>query len=166
MGRIIEFITINVATRDLDGTLAKWRALGLGNLPPAHMPLPPAEITDVTVPIGASGAVSVIAPTGPASPVQRFLDKRGEGAYSIAVRVDSLAEVMPEWRAAGMQWVLPEPYEFPPGTPAGRYLPERLRANWVKPNRNSIALWKSCGHVWVKIILSLWKWKNIYPFCS
>jgi methylmalonyl-CoA/ethylmalonyl-CoA epimerase len=133
MGRIIEFITINLATRDLDGTLAKWRAIGLSNLSPAHMPLPPAEITDVTLPLGPSGAVSVIAPASPTSPVQRFLDKRGNGAYSIAVRVDSLAEVMNEWTAAGMQWVLPVPYEFPPGTPAGRFLPERLKANWVKP---------------------------------
>ncbi len=133
MGSIIEFITINVATHDLDGTLAKWRAIGLATLPPAHMPLPPAEITDVTLPLGPSGAISVIAPTSPASPVQRFLDKRGSGAYSIAVRVDNLTEVMHEWSNAGVQWVLSEPYEFPSGTPAGRYLPERLRANWVKP---------------------------------
>ena len=33
----------------------------------------------------------------------------------------------------GEQWVLPEPYEFPPGNAAGRYRPERLKANWVKP---------------------------------
>jgi hypothetical protein len=133
MGKIIEFITVNVATRDLDGTLARWRAIGLSNLPPADMPSPPAEITDVTLPLGPLGAVSVIAPTGPGSPVQRFLDKRGDGAYSIAVRVDSLAEVMREWSAAGMEWVLPAPYDFPLGTPAGRYLPECLRVNWIKP---------------------------------
>ena len=133
MGKILEFITVNVATGDAEGTLAKWRAMGLSTLPPVHMPEPPAEITDVTLPLGPSGAVSVISPTGPGSPVQRFLDKRGEGAYSIAVRVDSLAEIMPEWAAAGLQWVLPQPYEFPPGNPAGRYRPERLKANWVRP---------------------------------
>jgi hypothetical protein len=133
MGKIIELITINIATGDLDGALAKWRALGLSSLPPAHMPAPPAEITDVTLPLGASGAVSVIAPTGPGSPVQRFLDKRGDGAYSLAVRVDCLDEVMRAWSAAGMQWALPAPYDFPPGTPAGRYLPEGLKANWLKP---------------------------------
>jgi hypothetical protein len=132
MGKILEFITINVATFDSDGTLAKWQAMGLSTLPAVHMPEPPAEITDVTLPLGA-GAVSVISPTGPGSPVQRFLEKRGEGAYSIAVRVDDLAEVMQEWAAAGLQWVLPAPYEFPPGNAAGRYVPERLKANWVKP---------------------------------
>src|SRR5689334_9412807 len=134
MGKILELLTVNVATPDLEGTLAKWRKLGLTTLPPAHMPQPPIEITDVTMPLGSSGAISVIAPTGPGSAVQRFLQKRGAGAYSIAVRVDSLSEVMAEWAAAGIEWVLPEPQQLPPGTPAGRYSPERLRINWVKPS--------------------------------
>jgi 4-hydroxyphenylpyruvate dioxygenase-like putative hemolysin len=86
------------------------------------------------MPLGPLGAISVIAPTGPGSAVQRFLQKRGAGAYSIAVRVDSLAEVMQEWAAADIEWVLPEPQQLPPNTPAGRYLPERLRINWVKPS--------------------------------
>ena len=108
--------------------------MGLATLPPAHMPEPPAEITDVTVPIGQTGAVSVIAATGDGSPVKRFLDRRGQGPYSIAVRVDSLADAMTEWAQAGIEWVLPEPYVFPPGSPAARYLPEKLMANWVKPS--------------------------------
>jgi len=134
MGKILEFLTVNVATPDLEGTLSKWRKLGLTTLAPAHMPQPPIEITDVTMPIGPSGAVSVIAPTGPGSALNRFLAKRGAGAYSIAVRVDSLPEVMKEWAEAGVEWVLPEPQELPPGTPAARYKPEKLRINWVKPS--------------------------------
>ncbi|MBV9521615.1 MAG: VOC family protein [Alphaproteobacteria bacterium] len=133
MGRILEFITVNVATGNLDAMLEKWRKIGLASLPPARMPEPPVEITDVTLPVGAAGAISLIAPTGPGSPVQRFLDRRGAGAYSIAVRVDNLAEVMEEWKAAGIEWVLPAPQMLPPGTPAARYRPERLKVNWVKP---------------------------------
>lgn len=133
MGKIIELLTVNVAAADSDAAVAKYRAMGLAALPPSHMPEPPAEITDVTLPIGEQGAVSVISATGPGSPVTRFIEKRGEGVYSIAVRVDSLDEVMTEWAAAGMQWVLPEPYEFPGGNPAARYVPEKLRVNWVKP---------------------------------
>jgi hypothetical protein len=134
MGKIVEFLTVNVATPDLEGTLAKWRKLGLATLPAAHMPQPPIEITDVTMPLGSLGAISVIAPTGPGSALTRFLAKRGAGAYSIAVRVDSLPEVMKEWSEAGIEWVLPEPQELPPGTPAARYMPEKLRINWVKPS--------------------------------
>ena len=134
MGRILELITVNVAARDPDATLDKYRAMGLSPLSPSHMPEPPAEITDVTLPIGSEGAISVIAATGPGSPVARFLEKRGEGIYSIAVRVDSLAEVMAEWSAAGIDWVLAEPYEFTAAHPAARYVPEGLKVNWVKPS--------------------------------
>ncbi|MBT5414808.1 MAG: hypothetical protein HOH66_17000 [Rhodospirillaceae bacterium] len=134
MGKILEFLTVNVATADIDGALGKFRAMGLETLPPAHMPEPPAEITDVTLPIGPMGSISVIAATGPGSPVKRFIDKRGEGIYSIAVRVDSLAEVMEEWAAAGLQWVLPEPYVFDRENPAARYVVEQLKVNWVKPS--------------------------------
>ena len=134
MGRIIEFLTLNIATDDLDAASAKWRGLGLVDLPLAHMPEPPVEIDDVTLPLGDSGAVSLIAPTGPGSPVRRFLDRRGPGAFSLAVRVDSLSEVMREWQAAGVEWVLPAPQPLPPGTPAALYKPERLKVNWVKPS--------------------------------
>lgn len=134
MGKILEFLTVNVAVENADAAAAKYKAMGLAALPAFPMPEPPAEIVDVTIPIGPIGAVSLIAPTGPGSPVRRFLEKRGQGVYSIAVRVDSLDEVMAEWSAAGMTWVLREPFEFASGNPAARYVPERLRVNWVKPS--------------------------------
>lgn len=134
MGKILEFLTVNVAVSDIDVAAAKYKAIGLPALPPFRMPAPPAEIVDVSIPVGPMGAVSLISPLGPGSPVKRFLDKRGEGVYSIAVRVDSLDEVMAEWSAIGMAWVLPEPYEFDSGNPAARYIPEKLRVNWVKPS--------------------------------
>lgn len=131
MARIVEFLTVNVASRDAKAGAAALARLGLGQLPPSVMPQKPAEITDVTVPIGDAGAISVISPTAPTSVVQRFLDRRGEGLYSIAVRVDDLDGAMREWE--GIEWVLDHPYRFPPGTPAARYAPEILRANWIKP---------------------------------
>lgn len=131
MARILEFLTINVAVRDLEEGAEKYRRMGLAPHPPNRMPDPPAEITDVSVPLGEFGAISLISPTSESSPVAPFLAKRGEGAYSVAVRVDDLAEAMQEW--SHLDWVLPEPYAFPPGTPAVGYLPDRLLANWVKP---------------------------------
>jgi hypothetical protein len=132
MARILELLTVNVAARDAEQTVAKYRSLGLPSLPAFPMPEPPAEIVDVSLPIGEQGAISVIAPTGPGSPVQRFIERRGEGVYSIAVRVDDLDAAMRDWK--GMQWVLDKPYEFKSGNPAARYVPERLRVNWIKPS--------------------------------
>ena len=136
MAKIVEFITINVAVKDLDAAVARYKAMGLPAHAPMHMPEPPASITDVTFPMGKEGSVSIIAATDEKSPVARFIEKRGEGAYSICLRTDNLRELMKEWAALGMQWVLPEPYEFPAGNQAGRYMPEKLLANWVKPGSN------------------------------
>ena len=118
MARILEFLTINLAVSDLDQVVDKYRAMGLKPHPPNHMPDPPAQITDVSVPLGLRSATfpSSRRPIPP-STVARFIEKRGEGAYSIALRVDNLTEIMEEWSAAGIEWILPKPYEFPPGTP-------------------------------------------------
>lgn len=132
MAKILEFLTVNIAARDGSSVAAKYRSFGLSALPAFPMPDPPAEIVDVTLPIGEQGAVSIISPTGPGSPVQRFIDRKGEGVYSIAVRVDDLEAAMKEW--PDVQWVLPKPYEFSSGNPAARYVPEKLRVNWIKPS--------------------------------
>ena len=133
MAKIIEYITVNYAVSDHDAAVAKFRALGLSSIAPNVMPDPPAQIVDVTFPLGDQGALSIIAPTDPSSTVQKFLERRGEGALSFAVRVDDLDAIMTEWAARGIEWVLPEPYVFPPGTAAARYKVETLKANWVRP---------------------------------
>ena len=141
MARIIEFLTVNAAVRDLDAAAARYRKMGLHPHAPNRMPEPPAEITDVSVPLGEVGAISLISPTAETSPVASFLAKRGEGIYSVAVRVDDLTAAMAEWDH--LEWVLPEPYVFPEGTPAVDNMPERLLANWVKP--------KSLGGVMLEV---------------
>jgi hypothetical protein len=132
MARILELLTVNVAASNGTETAAKYCGLGLPALPAFPMPDPPAEIIDISLPVGEQGAISVISPTGPNSPVQRFIDKRGEGVYSIAVRVDDLDAAMKEW--PGVKWVLDKPYEFGSGNPAARYMPEKLRVNWIRPS--------------------------------
>src|SRR5688572_21086078 len=111
MGKILELLTVDIAVRDIDEAVNKYRRMGLPTLPPHHMPEAPIQITDVTVPMGSSGAISLVSPTADASQVKKFIDRRGEGLYAIAVRVDNLKEVMSEWSAAGVNWVLPEPLE-------------------------------------------------------
>ena len=39
---------------------------------------------------------------------------------------------MQEW--PGVSWVLDKPYEFESGNPAARYVPDKLRVNWIKPS--------------------------------
>ena len=133
MAQIIEFLTINVAVGDIDAAVGRYKALGFAPHPPNNMPDPPAQITDVSIPMGSVGHVSVIAGTDPDSMVAKWVEKRGEGMYSVAVRTDDLKGLMEEWTKAGVEWVLPEPYEFPPETPCVQYVAEKTIVNWVKP---------------------------------
>jgi len=132
VGKILELLTVNIAVDSLDRTVPLYEHLGLEHVPPEVMADPPAEITDVSFPFPQGGAVSLIEPTSETSPVARFLERRGPGVYSVAVRVDNLLEVMEEWRVRGLEWVLDEPYVFVDGG-AVQYRVERLLMNWIKP---------------------------------
>tara|TARA_Y100000588_G_scaffold211759_1_gene225895 strand:- start:831 stop:1298 length:468 start_codon:yes stop_codon:yes gene_type:complete len=150
MACILEYITVNYAVVDQNEAVAKFSALGLTALGPNVMPEPPAQIRDITFPMGRQGAISLVAPTDKSSTVQKFLDRRGEGTFSLAVRVDNISEAMSEWPAYGIEWVLAKPYEFPPGTAAARYRVEKLKANWIKPgslNGLLMECFEFCGNV-------------------
>ncbi len=132
MAKILELLTVNIAVESLDESIPKYEALGIRHVEPEHMPEPPAEITDVSFPLPA-GALSLIAATAPSSPVARFLERRGPGVYSIAVRVDDIREAMREWGERGMEWVLDEPAVLEDAA-AVQHRVERLLMNWVKPS--------------------------------
>jgi methylmalonyl-CoA/ethylmalonyl-CoA epimerase len=132
MVAILELLTVNIAVDDLDEAVSRYENLGISHVPPEVMVEPPASITDVSFPLPGGSALSLIHPTDAASPVRRFLDRKGPGVYSVAVRVDDLRGAMREWGAKGFEWVLEEPHVIPDGG-AVEYRVERLLMNWVKP---------------------------------
>lgn len=133
MATITEFLTVNIAVESLTDAIPQYQAMGIAHLPPAQWPEPPIEMTDVTFEVPpAPAAFSLIEPWEGAGPVGKFIEKRGPGVYSIAVRVDSLQEAMRAWAEAGMEWVLDTPADVPGGR-AARYVADRVTVNWVKP---------------------------------
>jgi hypothetical protein len=132
MARILEFLTVNIAVESLDKSIPRYQALGLSHITPAEWPEPPIQMTDVTFEVPPTAAFSLIEPWKGEGPVASFINKRGPGVYSIAVRVDSLEEAMREWSAAGLTWVLDTPAEVPGGR-AARYVADRVTVNWVHP---------------------------------
>ncbi|MGO4384724.1 VOC family protein [Specibacter sp. RAF43] len=133
MAKITEFLTVNIAVESLAHSIPQYEALGLGHLPAAPWPEPPIEMTDVTFEIPPTpAALSLIEPWKGGGAVGKFIEKRGPGVYSIAVRVDDLEAAMRDWSAAGMEWVMEVPAEVPEGR-AARYVADRVTVNWVKP---------------------------------
>ncbi len=92
---------IGVAVSDLDAALAFYRdVLGLEPHPPETAD--GAEI--VSLSFGES-AVELLTSTDPASPITKFLAKRGPGIHHICYRVPDLDAALSACRAAGYQLI-------------------------------------------------------------
>ena len=127
---ILKIGTINVAVRD---AMAAGRLFGDLGLPTrqaelVRLPDPPARISYLQSPVGES-SLSFVEPADPESPVARFLERRGEGLFSLSIEVRGLEALMAAWRGRGVEWVLDAPMRFAPAP--GR--PEGGAANWTRP---------------------------------
>jgi methylmalonyl-CoA epimerase len=49
--------------------------------------------------------IELLEPTGPDSPIEKFMSKRGEGIHHIAVRVDDIEQALERLKAAGVRLV-------------------------------------------------------------
>jgi methylmalonyl-CoA epimerase len=90
---------IGIAVKNLDDALKFYRdVLGLkASLPQV---LEEQQVKVVFLPVGES-KLELLEPTGPESPVARFLDTRGEGIHHLAVQVDDIDSRLLEVKAAG-----------------------------------------------------------------
>jgi methylmalonyl-CoA epimerase len=53
--------------------------------------------------------IELLEPTRPDSPIEKFMNKRGEGIHHIAVRVDDIEESLRQLKAAGIRLIDEEP---------------------------------------------------------
>jgi methylmalonyl-CoA epimerase len=53
--------------------------------------------------------IELLEPTGPESPIQKFMTKRGEGIHHIAITVDDIDKALKQLKAAGVRLVDDEP---------------------------------------------------------
>ena len=56
------------------------------------------------LPMGES-RIELLEPTTPASPIEKFMAKRGEGIHHIAVRVENIEEALERFKAAGARLI-------------------------------------------------------------
>jgi methylmalonyl-CoA epimerase len=49
--------------------------------------------------------IELLEPTRPDSPIEKFMNKRGEGIHHIAVRVDDIEESLQQLKAAGIRLI-------------------------------------------------------------
>ena len=90
---------IGIAVEDLEKALAFYRdVLGLDASPP-HV-VEEQKVKAVFLPLGET-KLEFLEPTGPDSPVAKFLRERGEGVHHIAVTVTDIQAKLEEIEKAG-----------------------------------------------------------------
>lgn len=132
MGKILEIREISFAVKDFNRVYEKFKKMGFSMTPVHEDPQPPIQAKWTSMPIGSS-SLSFMSSIEDGSPIDRFLQKRGEGLFSFTLLVDNIEEIMEKWSEAGVQWVLEKPIEVRNGYSVGQRIPV-LRGNWTRPS--------------------------------
>lgn len=130
---IIEVREISIAVKDAEKATDTFHRLGFS----------PSKIwTDETPIIEATGAsmrlpntnIGVMASLGANTPISKFIEKRGEGFFSITLLVTRIEDVMEKWSAEGVKFVLDTPLEERDYLNVGRVVIPVMRVNWTRPS--------------------------------
>lgn len=96
---------IGIAVKELEETVERFRALGLKEAARGIV-----EEFQVAVSMVSAGEVKLefLQPLGE-GPIQRFLEKRGEGLHHVAFSVENLEQALAELKAHGVKLVDEKP---------------------------------------------------------
>ena len=98
---------IGIATRDIEEALKFWRdALGLEV---KHTETVEEQGVNVAMLPAGEPRVELLEPTGPSSPVAKFLEKRGPGIHHVAVRVEDIRASLARLKREGARLIDEEP---------------------------------------------------------
>jgi methylmalonyl-CoA epimerase len=94
---------IGVAVDDLDAAIERYRALFDATLEHRER-VEEQGVEAASLHVGGS-RVELLAPTGPDTPVGKFLAKRGPGMHHVAFEVDDVAAELDRLKAEGVQLI-------------------------------------------------------------
>ncbi len=98
---------IGIATRGIEESLGFWER-GLG-LEVKHTETVEEQGVRVAMLPAGEPRVELLEPTGPDTPVAKFLEKRGPGIHHVAVRVPDIRAALSRLKAVGARLIDEEP---------------------------------------------------------
>ena len=114
--RVLRVDHIAVAVRDLERSLGLWEVLMGTEASPVET-LPERGVRVARIAPAGGGAVELVSPLGQGSPLDGFLEKKGEGLHHICLEVDDIEAAMAELKARGFELLQDRPV---PGAEASR----------------------------------------------
>jgi methylmalonyl-CoA/ethylmalonyl-CoA epimerase len=98
---------IGIAVKSLDESLRLYQE-GLGLSLHGRETVESDQVSVALLPVGDT-EVELLEPTGPESPIARFIEKRGEGIHHVAFEVDDIVEALSVLRDQGFRLIDEEP---------------------------------------------------------
>lgn len=99
---------IGIAVRRLEEGLQFYQALGLTCS--GRETVSSQQVDVAFLEVGES-RVELLEPTGPESPIARFLEKRGEGVHHVCLRVDDLEAQLERLKSSGVRLINSSPVD-------------------------------------------------------
>lgn len=98
---------VGIAVTDLPAALAFYRdALGLEIEAPEDVPT--QRVRAHVIPVG-EGALELLEPTAPDSPIARYNEKRGPGLHHITLRVENISAALSQLKSRGVRLIDEQP---------------------------------------------------------
>ncbi len=95
---------VGIAVRDLEAAKARYALLGYVLEAEGEVPAQGVRVAMLAAKEG-SPRIELLTPTGPETPVGRFLEKRGEGLHHLAFAVTDVAAALAGFKAQGLPLV-------------------------------------------------------------
>lgn len=130
---IIEVREISIAVKDAEAAAKTFARLGFNPSPIWTDPTPLIEATGASMAL-PNTHMGIMASLGKNTPISRFIEKRGEGFFSITLLVTKIEDVMAKWKAEGVAFVIEKPLEFRDYINVGRVKIPLMRVNWTRPS--------------------------------
>ncbi|MFL5798832.1 MAG: methylmalonyl-CoA epimerase [Actinomycetota bacterium] len=92
---------VGIAVRDLEAAVEHYRMV-LGAEPVHRVVMESDGVQEALFAVGGS-FVQLLAPTGPDTPVGRFLERKGEGVHHVGYRVPDVAAALEHLRVHGVR---------------------------------------------------------------
>jgi methylmalonyl-CoA/ethylmalonyl-CoA epimerase len=93
---------IGIAVSSLEEGLGFYEALGLACVGRETVASQQVEVAFIEV---GESRIELLEPTGPRSPIARFLEKRGQGIHHVCLQVNDLESRLAELKAAGIRLI-------------------------------------------------------------
>jgi methylmalonyl-CoA/ethylmalonyl-CoA epimerase len=117
---------LGIAVKDLEESLRRWKELFGAKVGEIE------EIRERGVKVAHlefedGSAVELVASLGKDSPIEKFIEERGEGIHHLSLEVEGIEEIMEELREKGIQFIQEKPQKGAAGSKIAFLHPRGLK---------------------------------------